>query len=152
METPSGLGSLLAWRAQAATLPGLQSTPVSRSPGSASRSLRKPYGRLFAEAIQKRADALYVGPASQFFTSRQRIAELAENYRLPTIYCYPEFVTVGGLMSYGPDLTRLGRYAAGQVHQILSGSKPSEIPVYQADRFSLVLNLKAARAIEFTFP
>ncbi len=110
------------------------------------------YRRLFAEAVHGRADALYVGQASIFLASRQLIAEFAESYRLPTIYCYPEYVTAGGLMAYGPDLTRLGRHVAEQVHKILSGSKPSEIPVYQADRFSLALNLKAARAIEFTFP
>jgi putative ABC transport system substrate-binding protein len=110
------------------------------------------FRRLFTEAVHKRADALSVGPASPFVTYRQLIVELAEKYRLPAIYCYPDFVTVGGLMSYGPDLAELGRRVAEQVHRILSGSKVSEVPVYQADRFPLILNLAAARAIDFTFP
>jgi len=110
------------------------------------------YHRLFAEAAQERADALYVGPASQFFGDRQLIVALAEKYRLPAMYCYPEFVGAGGLMAYGPDLADLGRQLAEQVYKLLSGSKPSEIPVEPASRFSLVLNLKAARAIAFTFP
>jgi len=110
------------------------------------------YRELFKEAARERAGALYVGPASQFFTDRKLIVELAEKYRLPAIYCYPDFVTVGGLMAYGPDLAELGRQGARQVREILDGRKPSEVPVYQADRFSLILNLKAARAINITFP
>ena len=110
------------------------------------------YPRLFAEAVHEGADALYVGPASQLVAYRQLIARLAEKFRLPAIYCYPEFVTVGGLMSYGPDLTDLGRQAARQVHEILSGTKVGEVPVYQAIRFPLILNLQAARTIDFKFP
>ncbi len=110
------------------------------------------YNRLFAAAARQKVDALSVGPSAELFTERLLIIDLANEYRLPASYWYPECVTDGGLMSYGPDLTGLSRHVARQVHQILSGSKVSDVPVYQPERFPFFLNLKTAEALGLTVP
>jgi putative tryptophan/tyrosine transport system substrate-binding protein len=58
----------------------------------------------------------------------------------------------GGLMTYAPDVADLGRRMADDVHQILNGTKPGDIPIYQATKFRLVINLKTANALGLTFP
>jgi putative ABC transport system substrate-binding protein len=81
---------------------------------------------------------------------RQLIVELAEKSRLPAIYGYREYLDAGGLMAYGADLGELGRRMADDVHQVLNGAQPGDIPIYQATRFEFVINLKAAKAIGLT--
>jgi putative ABC transport system substrate-binding protein len=78
------------------------------------------------------------------------IVELVEKRRLPAIYGYPEYVEAGGLMSYGADLGELGRRMADDVHEILNGTKPGDIPIYQATRFQFIINLKTAKALGLT--
>jgi putative ABC transport system substrate-binding protein len=80
------------------------------------------------------------------------IVELVEKSRLPAIYGYREFVEAGGLLAYAADLGEQGRRLADDVHEILNGAKPGDIPIYQSTRFSLVANLKAAKAIGLTLP
>jgi putative ABC transport system substrate-binding protein len=72
--------------------------------------------------------------------------------RLPTIYNFREYVEVGGLMSYGPNIPDLFRRAADYVDKILRGAKPGEIPVEQATKFDLVINLTTAKALGLTIP
>jgi putative ABC transport system substrate-binding protein len=89
---------------------------------------------------------------SVLFTNRPRLlAQVAAN-RLPAIYGAREFTENGGLMSYGPDLADMYRRAAYLIDQILRGAKPSELPVEQATKFELVINLKTAKALGITIP
>ena len=85
-----------------------------------------------------------------FFSERKRIVDLADKYRLPTIYFQKECVDEGGLMSYGADYDDLFRRAAGYVDKILKGAKPADLPVQQATKFEFVVNLKAAKQIGLT--
>jgi putative ABC transport system substrate-binding protein len=87
-----------------------------------------------------------------FTAHRKRIAELALQHRLPTLFGYREMVEAGGLISYGPRYSDLYRSAAGQVQKILNGTKPAEIPVEQPTRFEVVLNMRTARALGLTIP
>jgi ABC-type uncharacterized transport system substrate-binding protein len=77
---------------------------------------------------------------------------LALAARLPTIYYFREYVEVAGLMSYGPNIPDLFRRAADYVDKILRGAKPGEIPVEQATKFDLVINLTTAKALGLTIP
>jgi putative ABC transport system substrate-binding protein len=81
---------------------------------------------------------------------RQRLAELALTHRLPGMFGTKENVEAGGLMSYGPDFNDLVRRAATYIDKILKGAKPADLPVEQASKYELVINLKTAKAIGFT--
>src|SRR5262249_32159390 len=111
------------------------------------------YRRVFEAMMQEHADALFVaGATAENYPNRRLIVELAEKNRLPTIYPSREFVEVGGLMAYGVDFANLFTRAAGYVDQILKGASPGDIPIYQAAKFELVINVKAANAIGLTIP
>jgi putative ABC transport system substrate-binding protein len=110
------------------------------------------FRRGFAAVRDEHVDALAIADAPVTIANRQLIVSLVEELRLPTIYPFREFVDVGGLMAYSPDLADLWRHAALQVNQILKGAKPSEIPFYQATKFELVINLKIAKALGLTVP
>jgi len=99
-----------------------------------------------------RAGALVVLPTPMFFTERGRLVDLAAKNRLPTVFPYREFVDVGGLMAYGPDLADLSRRAATYVDKILKGANPGDLPVEQPTKFDLVINLKTAKALGLTIP
>jgi putative tryptophan/tyrosine transport system substrate-binding protein len=107
----------------------------------------------FASLLQKRPDALLVGPYALFADRHIQIVTLAGRHAIPAIYHNRHFTEAGGLMSYGPksydDLTRqVGRYTG----RILNGEKPAELPVMQPTRFDLVINLNTARALGLTIP
>jgi len=104
------------------------------------------------EALEGRADALYVVGDALVITHRIRINTLALAARLPTIHVAREFVESGGLMSYGPNFADLFRRAADYVDKILRGTKPAEIPVEQPTKFDLVINLTTAKALGLTIP
>jgi putative ABC transport system substrate-binding protein len=110
------------------------------------------YQRVFAEFAQHRPDAIIVSSTSELFPYRQLIVELAEKSGLPGMYAWRDYVEMGGLMAYGPDLVELWRRMADDVHQILHGAKPGDIPIYQPTKFEFVINLKAAKAIGLTLP
>ena len=76
---------------------------------------------------------------------------IAKN-RLPTVFPYREFVDVGGLMAYGPDLADLSRRAATYVDKILKGANPADLPVEQPTKFELVINFKTAKVLGLTIP
>jgi putative ABC transport system substrate-binding protein len=88
----------------------------------------------------------------QIFGERQRIIELARKNRLPAMYFDKGFAVAGGLMSYGIDVSELFRSAAHYVDKILKGACPAEMPVQQATKIELVINLKAAKEIGLTIP
>jgi putative ABC transport system substrate-binding protein len=83
---------------------------------------------------------------------RRKIAELAQQARLPTAFQRRESVDAGGLFSYGPNLKDQFRQAAGYVDRILKGAKPADLPVEQPSKFELVINLKTAKALAITIP
>jgi putative ABC transport system substrate-binding protein len=68
------------------------------------------------------------------------------------MYAWRDYVEVGGLMAYGPDLVELWRRLANDVHQILNGAKPGDIPIYRPTKFEFVINMKAAKALGLTVP
>jgi len=106
----------------------------------------------FAAMARAHAQALHVLATGPYQAERQRLAELAIRYRLPTFFAAKEHVEAGGLISYGPDVIDLVRRGAIYVDRILRGAKPSELPVEQASKFELVINLKTAKALGLTIP
>ena len=99
------------------------------------------------EALQGRADALYVCGDPLVNANRIQIGSLALGARLPGMYVAREFAEAGGLMSYGPNYPGLFRRAADYVDRILRGAKPADLPVEQPTKFDLVINLKTAKAL-----
>ena len=97
-------------------------------------------------------DALFVYPDPILIAERKQIAEFALTNRLPTMFAFREFVDAGGLMSYGSSLREMGASAGELIAKILAGTRPSELPVEQATRFELVINLKTAKALGLTIP
>ena len=106
----------------------------------------------FAMMAREHAEALIVTGDPVFFLEKTRIVELAASHKLPAIYQWREFVAIGGLMSYGPDLNDLFRRAATYVDKILKGAKPADLPVEQPTKFELVVNLNTAKALRLTIP
>ena len=106
----------------------------------------------FRAATSQRSDAVLVLPGPIFNAHRTKIADLAAKNRLPVTYNSPEYVEVGGLMSYGASITDSYRRAATYVDKILKGATPAELPIEQATKFELVINLKAAKQIGLTIP
>jgi putative ABC transport system substrate-binding protein len=83
---------------------------------------------------------------------RNLIISLAARHRLPATYPFHTFVTDGGLISYGPDSIDPQRQAAGYVDRILKGEKPADLPVQNATKFEMAINLKTAKALGLTVP
>ena len=110
------------------------------------------FARAFEEMTKAQADALAVLPSPMFTLERGRLVELAAKNRLPAVYPWRDFVEAGGLMSYGVSTTDMYRRAATYVVKILGGAKPADLPVEQAKKFELVINLATARALGLTIP
>ena len=105
----------------------------------------------FEAIVREHPEALVL--SDPFTTSqRARIVEFAAEHRLPAIYESSDFVDVGGLMSFGPNISDLYRRAAAYVDKILKGAKPGDLPIEQPTKFELVLNMKAAKALGISFP
>jgi putative tryptophan/tyrosine transport system substrate-binding protein len=106
----------------------------------------------FATMRERRVGALLIG-ADPFFSSRlQQIVALTARDALPAMYVSREFVEEGGLISYGNDKADAYRRAGVYVGRILNGASPTDLPVDQATKFELVVNVKAAKAIGLTIP
>ncbi len=108
--------------------------------------------RTFADLTQQQVDAAIVDEGGSFLALRALVVELAGKHRLPIIYPYRDYVDLGGLMAYAPDLGELAQRLANDVHQILNGAKPGDIPFYQPNKFQLIINLKAAKALGLDLP
>jgi putative ABC transport system substrate-binding protein len=106
----------------------------------------------FDAAVAQRIQGLVVGNDTVMHANRRHVVELAAKHRLPALYHSGEFVDAGGLMTYGVSYPDLYRRAAIFVAKIFKGAKPAALPVEQPTRFELVINLKAAKAIDLDIP
>jgi putative ABC transport system substrate-binding protein len=98
------------------------------------------------------AEALLVFAAPAIRNFQKPVVELAAKYRIPAMYERAEYITDGGLISYGASMTGNFRRAATYVDKILKGTKPADLPVEQPTKFELLINLKAAKQIGLTIP
>jgi ABC-type uncharacterized transport system substrate-binding protein len=106
----------------------------------------------FATLVRLQPGALVIG-ADPFFTSRsEQLAALTVRYSVPAVYEYREFVAAGGLIGYGSSLTDAYRLAGVYTGRVLKGDKPADLPVQQATKVELVINLKTAKALGITVP
>jgi putative ABC transport system substrate-binding protein len=104
------------------------------------------------EALNGRAQALYVLAVPLLLANRIRINTFALAARLPTMHGVRELVEAGGLMSYGPNWPHMWSRAADLVDKILRGAKPGDIPVEQPIKFDFVINLSTAKALGLKIP
>ncbi len=110
------------------------------------------FDSVFSASARERAGAVLVLSTPLFIGGAKRLAELALTHKLPTMFAPREHVEAGGLLSYGPDRADLYRRAATYVDKILKGANPADLPVQQATKFELVINLKTAKALGLTIP
>jgi putative ABC transport system substrate-binding protein len=106
----------------------------------------------FRTMTHGRAQALLILADGMFFAHRGRLADLAVVHRLPTMFATKEYAQAGGLMTYGPSYPDLFRRAAIYVDKIFRGAKPADLPVEQATKFELIINLKTAKTLSLTIP
>ncbi|HLH23454.1 MAG TPA: ABC transporter substrate-binding protein [Chloroflexota bacterium] len=121
----------------------LQSTEVQRP---------DQFEAAFADIARERADAVVVLGGPLFQQQHPRLAALALDGRLPSMFETPQLLAGGGLLAYGPNNDDLFAYAASYVERILKGARPEELPVEQPTRFYLAVNLRTARALGITLP
>jgi putative tryptophan/tyrosine transport system substrate-binding protein len=107
---------------------------------------------VFSRLAQERADGFLVPGSPLTNIERVPLADLELKYRLPGIFGNRANVEAGGLMSYGADFNYMYRHAALYVDKILKGEKPADLPVEQASKYELVINLKTAKALSFEIP
>jgi putative tryptophan/tyrosine transport system substrate-binding protein len=106
----------------------------------------------FATLQTRGIDALLITTNPFYEGRREQLVALAERYEVPVLYPWREYSVVGGLISYGTSYTESYRQAGLYVGRILKGEKPADLPVVQATKFELLVNLKAAKALGFTVP
>jgi putative tryptophan/tyrosine transport system substrate-binding protein len=106
----------------------------------------------FSIMRRERADGFLVPPSPLTNSQPRPLAELGLKFRLPGMFGNKDNVAAGGLMSYGADFNYMYRHAAIYIDKILKGEKPSDLPVEQASKYDLVLNLKTARALGIDLP
>jgi putative ABC transport system substrate-binding protein len=151
----------------AATSLGILRNPINKASGfpaqQAARALRwesrvfeastdDELKTAFENMAKSKVSALSVD-ADPFFTNRRaQIIALAAQYSIPASYPFRDFVVAGGLISYGADLRETSRVAGIYAGRILKGEKPADLPVQQAVKVELVINLKTAKALGLTFP
>jgi ABC-type uncharacterized transport system substrate-binding protein len=110
------------------------------------------FNAAFRSMTQQRAQMVLVLSSSLFGLRRSRIADLAIEHRLPTMFTSKTYVRAGGLLSYGPDITAMFRRAADYVDRLAKGAKPTDLPIEQPTKFELAINIKTARALGFDVP
>ena len=106
----------------------------------------------FATAAEDRIGGLLVSGDPFFNSRRDQIVGLTTRHAIPTVFPWREYVTAGGLLSYGTSLGNTYRQAAGYVARILKGAKPSDLPAQRPSKFEVVLNLRTAKTLGLTIP
>jgi len=106
----------------------------------------------FVSLVQARTGALLVGGDVFFHSRLEHIVGLAARHAIPTMCQVPEFVVAGGLISYGTSLIEEYREVGLYTGRILKGEKPADLPIMQATKFGLSINLKTAKALGLTVP
>jgi ABC-type uncharacterized transport system substrate-binding protein len=129
-----------------ATAPSLRLQPIVIAVRN-----RDDFGDALSEMTEGRADAVFISHTMTTRARDQIIAFAAKN-RLPTMFMDRDYVTVGGLMSYGSDYSEQFRQAAEYVAKLLKGARPGDLPVEEPTKFELVINLKTAKALGLTIP
>ncbi len=114
--------------------------------------MRPEFEEVFASLVKQRADALVVATDPLLISHRNRLVALAAQHSVPAVYGLRDFVTAGGLLSYGADLADAYRQVGVYVARILKGAKPADLPVIQPTKFELVINLKTGKALGLTVP
>jgi putative ABC transport system substrate-binding protein len=115
-------------------------------------SSERDFDTVFADIKRLRVGGLVIGGGSVFLRGLKKLAALTIRHAVPAIYLYPEFPAAGGLMSYGSDISDSYRLAGVHTGRVLKGENPAELPVVQATKFELVINLKTAKALGLTVP
>ncbi|HEY3795786.1 MAG TPA: ABC transporter substrate-binding protein [Bradyrhizobium sp.] len=106
----------------------------------------------FAELKQSKAGGLLIAADPLFSSHAGKLAELSLRYAMPAVYQFREFVTAGGLLSYGTSFTATFRVVGNYTGRILKGEKPADLPVQQATLVELIINLKTAKTLGITVP
>ena len=113
---------------------------------------RREIDAAFDGLVQEKVDALFVGGGAFLITRRVQLAVLTARYAVPATYSQRAFVEAGGLMSYGTNLADTFRQVEAYAARILKGTKPMDLPVMQATKFELVINLNTAQALRLDVP
>ncbi|MGB8563182.1 MAG: ABC transporter substrate binding protein [Pseudolabrys sp.] len=110
------------------------------------------FDAVFADVKRLRVSGLVIGPGSVFSDGINKLAALTARHAVPAIWQDRDFPAAGGLMSYGSDILDSYRLAGVYTGRVLKGENPAELPVVQATKFELVINLKTAKALGITVP
>ena len=141
----AGIGQFAVIQAMAPASFGVELSPIDvRDAGEMERDV--------AAFARETKGGLIVTASSAALIHRELIIMLAARHRLPAVYPFRNFVTSGGLISYGPDPTDQFRRAAGYVDRILKGEKAADLPVQAPTEYELAINLKTAKALGLTVP
>jgi putative tryptophan/tyrosine transport system substrate-binding protein len=106
----------------------------------------------FAASADQGAGALFVSGSPLFISLRDQLVAIVARHKIPAIYAWREFITAGGLMSYGTDVPESSRQTGIYVGRILKGEKAADLPVLQPTKFDFAINLKAAKALDIQIP
>jgi ABC-type uncharacterized transport system substrate-binding protein len=107
---------------------------------------------VFAGLPQKPVDALLVAPSPLAYNRRVQLVTLAAYHRMPALHSFREAAEIGGLMSYGTNLSDAYRQTGVYIARVLKGEKPADLPVMQTTKFEFVINLSTAKAFGLSFP
>jgi putative ABC transport system substrate-binding protein len=130
--------------------------PAARAMGIQVQTFRAGTSReidtAFATMVRERSDAVYVGNEPFFNSRRVQLVHRATLHKLPTAYSQRQYPEIGGLMSYGTNVTDAFRQVGLYAGRILKGAKPADLPVVQATKFELVINAQTARMLDLAVP